>query len=113
MIYHDCDQLSEDIRQSEFEMLERYQIIVSLRLDVVEQMVEYLAKLYPHIEHPDEFQELLEHTLEHQEEDELFLNSMQRKGYKKCLGKIFGRRSADAQAKKHRHLQSIGFDGPF
>ncbi len=103
--YHDCDQVGSDIQESEQEMMRERGVIVSLDLHAVERMMANVTVMYPF----SEFDELLEHVLDTEERFEPFLNPMQRAGYKKCLGKIFGRRSAEAQKRHRDWLQQHGF----
>lgn len=105
MNYHDCDQLSEDIQWAMAAMLEKFGVPVSLDITTVEEMIEAVSIRYP----VDEFEELLEYVLDTREQHTPFLNPMQRKGYKKALGKIFWRRSDAARQRTREFLEAHGF----
>lgn len=105
LIYHDCDQISQDIQESEDEMWEQHGVMVTLFIHVIEAMMTRVNINYP----VEEFEELLEHVLYMQERIEPFLNDMTRKGYKKCLGKIYGRRSAEAKRIAREWRKQHGF----
>lgn len=106
MNYHRCDQFAADIQWAEKKMWEQFDVIVTLQIVELEAMIEAVAIRYP----VEEFEELLEHVLESRECIEPFLNPMQRKGYKKCLGKIFWRRSDEARQKTREFLEAHGFN---
>ena len=105
MRYHDCDQLSDDIHWAQEEMWEKFDVIVTLHINELEEMIEAVAIRYP----VEEFEELLEFVLDTRERIKPFLNPMQRKGYKKCLGKIFWRRSEEARQMTREFMEAHGF----
>ncbi len=105
LVYHDCDQIGTDIQESQEEMWKEHGVVVSLDLHTVERMMIRVNITYP----VEEFVELLEDVLDREERFEPFQNDMQRKGYKKCLGKIYGRRSAEAQKRSRDWRVRHGF----
>jgi hypothetical protein len=106
LIYHECDQIGADIRESVQEMWHQYEAMVTLDYETVERMMTRVNITYP----VEEFEELLEHVLDKEERIEPFVGPMQRTGYKKCLGKIYGRRSAEAQKRNRAWMKQHGFE---
>ncbi len=91
-------------------MWDLYGSIITLDLQTIESLVEVIAKHYPR----DEFEELLEYALDqHERNVDFFQNPRQRECYKKCLGKIFWRRSEEARRIQREFLAAHGFDTPF
>jgi hypothetical protein len=105
MIYHDCDQFSADLQWAQEEIRKQFDVPVTLHIVELEEMIEAVAIRYP----VEEFEELLEHVLDTRERTQPFLHPMQRKGYKKCLGKIFWRRSDEARQKTKEFRKAHGF----
>jgi hypothetical protein len=104
MIYHECDQLGNDLQESAAEMLSEHGVIVTVSITVLEELVAAVASAYPH----GGFEELLEHALDQRERMEPFQHAMQRKAYKKALGKVFGRRGAAERARMRAHRAAYG-----
>lgn len=101
MKYHECDQLALDLIETQNEMLEEFGVPFNPQLTVAESLIETLVPYYP----CDEFEELLEHT---PDRNEPFLHEMERKGYKRFLGKFFGRRGAFAREQRRELTKRTG-----
>ncbi|HUO50553.1 MAG TPA: hypothetical protein VMU25_03285 [Candidatus Paceibacterota bacterium] len=104
VIYHECDQIASDLIETQDEMFKEYGVIITPQLYTAESLIETLVPFYP----CDDFEELLEYTLDRHEP---FLHEMERKGYKRFLGKFFGRRGAFAREQRRKHSERL--DAPF
>lgn len=93
MRYHECDQLASDIIDAEAEMFSEHQVLVHLSIQTLERLVEDASLKY----RGDDFESVLETALD---TEEPFQNAMQRTGYKKALGKVFGRRGQLAKQRQ-------------